>query len=200
MPMVLWCMNNSSQDGQRGRTGVGNVLALPFLDDGVHLLDHDFRIDTVGNSALADCFLRRTLAAATFHAVPFEDLQRFWMTTEYFQHAGLGSDLLSIHESSSRKRGPTPCYSNYFLPTIPKIDSILVYSIEHKREVVTLSRECHICGKKPLTGNTISHAHNVSKTRRLPNLQRVRAHVNGKPRRIVVCTRCIRSGKVVKSA
>ena len=96
--------------------------------------------------------------------------------------------------------GSRPCCSNYFLLRISKIDSILVYSIQHKREVVTLSRECQICGKKPLTGNTISHAHNVSKTRRLPNLQRVRAHVDGKPRRLVVCTRCIRSGKVVKSA
>ena len=63
-----------------------------------------------------------------------------------------------------------------------------------------MSRVCEICGQKPLTGNMISHAHNVSKTRRLPNLQSVRARVDGKPRRMVVCTRCIRSGKVTKSA
>ncbi len=63
-----------------------------------------------------------------------------------------------------------------------------------------MSRECAICGKKPLVGNTISHAHNVTKTRRLPNLQTVRAYVDGKPRRMVVCTRCLRSGKVLKSA
>lgn len=63
-----------------------------------------------------------------------------------------------------------------------------------------MARTCEICGKKPLTGNTVSHAHNVSKTRRLPNLQSVRAVVDGKPRRMVVCTRCIRAGKVTKSA
>lgn len=63
-----------------------------------------------------------------------------------------------------------------------------------------MARECEICGKKPLTGNTISHAHNVNKTRRLPNLQSVRAVVDGKPRRMVVCTRCIRSGKVTKAS
>ena len=63
-----------------------------------------------------------------------------------------------------------------------------------------MSRECQICGKKPQTGNNVSHAHNLSKTRRLPNLQSVRATVDGKPRRMVVCTRCIRSGKITKSA
>ena len=62
-----------------------------------------------------------------------------------------------------------------------------------------MSRVCQICGKKPLTGNTISHAHNVNKTRRLPNLQNVKAVVDGRPQRLVVCTRCLRSGKVVKS-
>jgi large subunit ribosomal protein L28 len=62
-----------------------------------------------------------------------------------------------------------------------------------------MSRVCQICGKKPLTGNTISHAHNVNKTRRLPNLQSVKAVVDGRPQRLIVCTRCLRSGKVVKS-
>ena len=62
-----------------------------------------------------------------------------------------------------------------------------------------MSKVCQICGKKPLTGNTISHAHNVNKTRRLPNLQSVKAVVDGRPQRLVVCTRCLRSGKVVKS-
>ena len=63
-----------------------------------------------------------------------------------------------------------------------------------------MARVCAICGKGPQTGNTISHAHNVAKTRRMPNLQSVRAVVDGKPKKLVVCTRCIRSGKVVKSA
>jgi len=51
-----------------------------------------------------------------------------------------------------------------------------------------------------MTGNTISHAHNVNKTRRLPNLQSVKATVDGRPRRMMVCTRCLRSGKVTKVA
>jgi large subunit ribosomal protein L28 len=46
----------------------------------------------------------------------------------------------------------------------------------------------------------VSHAHNVTKRRFLPNLHRVRAKVNGGVRRIWVCTQCIKSGRVLKPA
>ncbi|MCJ7615125.1 MAG: 50S ribosomal protein L28 [Desulfobacterales bacterium] len=63
-----------------------------------------------------------------------------------------------------------------------------------------MSRICEICGKKPLVGNNVSHAHNVTKRRFNPNLQRVRTVLKGGVRRMVVCTRCIRSGYVVKTS
>jgi len=59
---------------------------------------------------------------------------------------------------------------------------------------------CQICGKKPLVGNNVSHAHNVNKRRFNPNLQRVRAVYNGRVTKMVVCTSCIKSGRVVKAA
>ena len=62
-----------------------------------------------------------------------------------------------------------------------------------------MSRVCEVCGKKPLTGNNVSHAHNVTKRRFNPNLQRVRALKNGQARKMVVCTSCIKSGRVVKA-
>jgi len=62
-----------------------------------------------------------------------------------------------------------------------------------------MSRVCEICGKKPLTGNNVSHAHNVTKRRFNPNLQRVRAVQNGRAKRISVCANCIKSGHVVKA-
>jgi len=62
-----------------------------------------------------------------------------------------------------------------------------------------MSRVCEICGKKPLTGNNVSHAHNVTKRRFNPNLQRVRALKNGQAKKMVVCTSCIKSGRVVKA-
>ncbi|MBN1349508.1 50S ribosomal protein L28 [candidate division KSB1 bacterium] len=63
-----------------------------------------------------------------------------------------------------------------------------------------MSKMCEICGKKPVIGNHVSHAHNVTKRRFMPNLQKVKALVNGSPRRITVCTQCIKSGRVVKPA
>ncbi len=64
-----------------------------------------------------------------------------------------------------------------------------------------MSRRCEICGKSPLVGNNVSHANNKTKRRFLPNLQKVRAQLpNGEVRKIKVCTRCIRSGAVVKPA
>jgi large subunit ribosomal protein L28 len=62
-----------------------------------------------------------------------------------------------------------------------------------------MSRVCEICGKGPATGHRVSHAENKTKRRFLPNLQKVRAVVNGRVRRLTVCTRCIRSGAVVKA-
>jgi large subunit ribosomal protein L28 len=61
-----------------------------------------------------------------------------------------------------------------------------------------MSKQCAICGKKTIIGRQISHAHNVTARSWQPNLQRVRAIVNGGAKRILVCTRCLRAGKVVK--
>jgi len=50
-----------------------------------------------------------------------------------------------------------------------------------------------------MSGNNVSHAHNLTKRKWNPNLQRVRALVEGRPRQVDVCTRCLRSGKVTKA-
>jgi large subunit ribosomal protein L28 len=63
-----------------------------------------------------------------------------------------------------------------------------------------MSRACEICGKKPMVGNNVSHAHNVTKRRFNPNLQRVRTISKGQVKKIVACTSCIKSGYVVKAA
>lgn len=63
-----------------------------------------------------------------------------------------------------------------------------------------MSRVCDICGKRPVVGYNVSHAHNKTKTRVYPNLQKVRAVQNGQVKRLRVCTRCIRSGRVMKPA
>ena len=61
-------------------------------------------------------------------------------------------------------------------------------------------RHCAICGKHPSVGNIVSHANNKTKRRWNPNLQNVRAVIRGGVQRLLVCTRCIRSGMVRKTA
>jgi len=62
-----------------------------------------------------------------------------------------------------------------------------------------MSRVCSVCGKRRQVGFSISHAHNKTKKVWNPNIQKVRAvSSNGMLKRINVCTRCIRSGNVVK--
>ncbi len=63
-----------------------------------------------------------------------------------------------------------------------------------------MAQKCDICGKKPLTGNNVSHAHNITRRRWNINLQRVRARVGKTVKRIRACTACIRSGRVIKAA
>lgn len=63
-----------------------------------------------------------------------------------------------------------------------------------------MAKQCEICGRGPLTGNNVSHAHNISRRRWNVNLQRVRVKVNGVHKRIRVCTACIRAGRVRKVA
>lgn len=63
-----------------------------------------------------------------------------------------------------------------------------------------MARICFICGKGPSVGNNVSHANNKTRRRWLPNLQPVRARLDGTVQRIRVCTRCLRSGKVEKVA
>jgi large subunit ribosomal protein L28 len=63
-----------------------------------------------------------------------------------------------------------------------------------------MARTCEVCGKSPSVGNNVSHANNRTKRRWRPNLQRVRANVNGSVRHILACTQCIRSGRVLKAS
>ncbi len=64
-----------------------------------------------------------------------------------------------------------------------------------------MAQRCEICGKGPQFGNRVSHAHNVTHRRFNPNLQSVRTvDAKGTHKRVRVCTRCLRSGKVAKAA
>ena len=59
-----------------------------------------------------------------------------------------------------------------------------------------MANYCEICGKGTVTGMNVSHFHLKTKSTWKPNIQRVRAIVDGEVKRVNVCTRCLRSGKV----
>lgn len=58
---------------------------------------------------------------------------------------------------------------------------------------------CSVCDKKRVTGNNVSHANNRSKRIFMPNLQKVKVQTGHGVRRVHVCTRCLRSGKIKKA-
>lgn len=62
-----------------------------------------------------------------------------------------------------------------------------------------MSKICEICGKKPIFGNNVSHAHNKTKRRWNPNIQKVRVKTSdGKVRRIKVCASCLKREVLIK--
>jgi large subunit ribosomal protein L28 len=64
----------------------------------------------------------------------------------------------------------------------------------------TVAANCDVCGKGPGFGHSISHSHIRTKRRWNPNIQRVRAVVAGTPKRVNVCTSCLKAGKVQRRA
>lgn len=62
-----------------------------------------------------------------------------------------------------------------------------------------MARHCEICEKGMITGNKVSHSNRHTRRVWLPNIRTVRAIVNGTPKRVHVCTRCLRSGKVQRA-
>lgn len=63
-----------------------------------------------------------------------------------------------------------------------------------------MAQTCDFCGKNRHKAHKVSHSNVKTRKWQQPNLQSIRALVDGEPRRVSACTRCIRSGKVVKAA
>ncbi len=74
-----------------------------------------------------------------------------------------------------------------------------------------MSRVCELCGKGPVAGRVISRrgmakkkggvgkkVTGIAKRRFFPNLQRIRAILNGVQKTLRVCTKCLKAGKVTK--
>ena len=66
-------------------------------------------------------------------------------------------------------------------------------------EVRFMGKFCEVCEKGLMSGHNVSHSNRKSNRRWAPNVQRVHVLVDGKPTHLNVCTRCLRSGKVVRA-
>ena len=62
-----------------------------------------------------------------------------------------------------------------------------------------MSQVCSVCGKHPSAGRNVSHSHRVTNRIVSPNIQKVTANVNGKVKRVNVCTKCMKAGKVTRA-
>jgi len=62
-----------------------------------------------------------------------------------------------------------------------------------------MSRQCAICGKKPLKAAKRSFSNKSNTYRQIPNLQSVKAIIGGVVKRTRVCTSCIKANKVRKA-
>ncbi len=62
-----------------------------------------------------------------------------------------------------------------------------------------MSHVCTICGKHPSAGRNVSHSHRVTNRMFRPNIQKVKAVVDGSVKRINVCTKCMKAGKITRS-
>ena len=63
-----------------------------------------------------------------------------------------------------------------------------------------MANYCEICGKGTMSGMNVSHSHLKTKRTWKPNIQRVRAIVDGEAKRVNGLTLCLRSGKVQRNA
>ncbi|HAY61374.1 MAG: 50S ribosomal protein L28 [Acidaminococcaceae bacterium] len=62
-----------------------------------------------------------------------------------------------------------------------------------------MAQFCEVCGKGVMSGNNVSHSNRHTKAAWKPNIQSVRALVDGEVKRVNVCTRCLRSGKITRA-
>ena len=62
-----------------------------------------------------------------------------------------------------------------------------------------MSRECSVCGKRPIKAHKLSFSHKAHVYRQAPNLQLIKVNIGGQVKRVRVCTSCIKANKVQKA-
>jgi large subunit ribosomal protein L28 len=83
------------------------------------------------------------------------------------------------------------------------VKSVIIYKLSYQRntskEVLQVMAKCQFCDKDMAFGIKVSHSHRRSNRTWKPNVKRVKAIVDGSPKHVYACTRCLRSGKVTRA-
>jgi large subunit ribosomal protein L28 len=61
-----------------------------------------------------------------------------------------------------------------------------------------MSNVCEICGKHSVTGHNVSHSNKRTKRIFKPNIVKAQVEIDGKIKKINICTKCLKAGKVKK--
>ncbi len=85
-----------------------------------------------------------------------------------------------------------------FVPVLRYPVQVLRARATHHLEGSPMASTCQLCDKKPWYGKQVSHSHRRSSKRWDPNVQRVKAFVDGRTVKLDVCTSCIKAGKVTR--
>ena len=73
------------------------------------------------------------------------------------------------------------------------------YTDRPRRREDTMAYACELCGKKRQKAHKVSHSNIKTRKWQRPNLQSIRAVVDGRVTRLRVCTRCIRANRIEKA-
>jgi large subunit ribosomal protein L28 len=82
------------------------------------------------------------------------------------------------------------------LLSLSDYDKLIKYVLFALEEGIFMAKKCAVTGRKTRSGQNRSHAMNSSKRTFGANLQKVRILVDGKPKRVYVSARALKSGKV----
>ena len=88
------------------------------------------------------------------------------------------------------------CYS--FLASLESTAFAVMKCV--KTELISMSKICEVCGKKPSAGRNVSHSHRVTNRWFKPNIQKITIRDSkGHVRKANVCTSCMKAGKVERA-
>lgn len=61
-----------------------------------------------------------------------------------------------------------------------------------------MGKKCYICGKTTHFSNKVSHSKHKTRRKQKPNLHKIKTEINGKVKKVYVCSKCLKANKIQK--